>query len=35
MNAKDPDKENVDIGKMLVKTFPPALSTAPSVRRRR
>ena len=29
MNAKDPDKENVDIGKMLVKTFPPALSTAP------
>jgi sulfur-oxidizing protein SoxY len=29
MNAKDPDKENVDLGKMLVKTFPPALSTAP------
>ena len=33
MNAKDPDSENVDLGKMLVKTFPPALSTAPSVRR--
>ena len=29
MNAKDPDSENVDLGKMLVKTFPPALSTAP------
>jgi len=29
MNAKDPDKENVDLGKLLVKTFPPALSTAP------
>jgi sulfur-oxidizing protein SoxY len=29
MQAKDPDKENVDLGKMLVKTFPPALSTAP------
>lgn len=29
MNAKDPDKENVDLGKMLVKTFPPALSTTP------
>jgi sulfur-oxidizing protein SoxY len=29
MNAKDPDTENVDLGKMLVKTFPPALSTAP------
>jgi hypothetical protein len=28
MNAKDPDSENVDLGKMLVKTFPPALSTA-------
>jgi sulfur-oxidizing protein SoxY len=29
MNAKDPDTENVDLGKMLVKTYPPALSTAP------
>ncbi len=29
MNAKDPDSENIDLGKMLVKTFPPALSTAP------
>jgi sulfur-oxidizing protein SoxY len=29
MNAKDPDTENVDLGKMLVKIFPPALSTAP------
>jgi len=29
MNAKDPDTENVDLGKMLVKTFPPVLSTAP------
>jgi sulfur-oxidizing protein SoxY len=29
MNAKDPDSENVDLGKMLVKTFPPALSTTP------
>ena len=29
MNAKDPDSENADLGKMLVKTFPPALSTAP------
>jgi sulfur-oxidizing protein SoxY len=29
MQAKDPDKENVDLGKMLVKIFPPALSTAP------
>ena len=29
MNAKDPDKENVGLGKLLVKTFPPALSTAP------
>jgi sulfur-oxidizing protein SoxY len=29
MNPKDPDKENVDLGKMLVKVFPPALSTAP------
>ena len=28
MQAKDPDSENVDLGKMLVKTFPPALSTA-------
>jgi sulfur-oxidizing protein SoxY len=26
---KDPDSESVDLGKMLVKTFPPALSTAP------
>lgn len=29
MNPKDPDKENVDLGKLLVKSFPPALSTAP------
>jgi sulfur-oxidizing protein SoxY len=29
MNAKDPDKETADLGKMIVKTFPPALSTAP------
>ena len=29
MNAKDPDKETVDLGKMIVKSFPPALSTAP------
>ncbi len=29
MQAKDPDSENVDLGKLIVKTFPPALSTAP------
>ncbi len=29
MKAKDPDNENVDLGKMIVKTFPPALSTTP------
>jgi sulfur-oxidizing protein SoxY len=29
MQAKDPDSENADLGKMLVKTFPPALSTTP------
>jgi sulfur-oxidizing protein SoxY len=29
MQAKDPDTENVDLGKMIVKTFPPALSTNP------
>jgi sulfur-oxidizing protein SoxY len=29
MNAKDPDTENADLGKMLVKTFAPALSTTP------
>jgi len=29
MNAKDPDKENVDLGKLLVKTFPPALDADP------
>ena len=29
MNAKDPDTENADLGKMLVKTSPPALSTTP------
>jgi sulfur-oxidizing protein SoxY len=29
MNAKEPDKETVDLGKMIVKSFPPALSTAP------
>jgi sulfur-oxidizing protein SoxY len=29
MNAKDPDTENADLGKMLVKTFPPALEQSP------
>jgi sulfur-oxidizing protein SoxY len=29
MQAKDPDTENVGLGKMIVKTFPPALSTNP------
>ena len=29
MQAKDPDTENVDLGKMIVKVSPPALSTAP------
>jgi sulfur-oxidizing protein SoxY len=29
MQAKDPDSDNVDLGKLLVRTFPPALSTAP------
>jgi sulfur-oxidizing protein SoxY len=29
MQAKDPDTENVDLGKMIVKTFPPALSADP------
>jgi sulfur-oxidizing protein SoxY len=29
MNAKDPDTENADLGKMLVKSFPPALEQSP------
>jgi len=29
MQAKDPDTENVDLGKMIVKTFPPALDANP------
>lgn len=29
MNAKDPDTENKGLGKMLVKTFPPALGSNP------
>ena len=29
MQAKDPDSEAVDLGKMIVKTFEPALSSAP------
>lgn len=29
MNAKDPDAENADLGKMLVKTFPPAIDASP------
>jgi sulfur-oxidizing protein SoxY len=29
MNAKDPDTENADLGKMIVKTFPPALDASP------
>jgi sulfur-oxidizing protein SoxY len=29
MEAKDPDTENVDLGKMIVKTFPPALDADP------
>jgi sulfur-oxidizing protein SoxY len=29
MEAKDPDTENEGLGKMLVKTFPPALSATP------
>jgi len=29
MQAKDPDVETVDLGKMIVKTFPPALDTSP------
>ena len=29
MNPKDPDQESVGLGKMIVKTFPPALSTTP------
>ena len=29
MQPKDPDTENEGLGKMLVKTFPPALSTTP------
>jgi sulfur-oxidizing protein SoxY len=29
MQAKDPDSENVDLGKMIVKVSPPALSTTP------
>src|SRR4029078_7591928 len=29
MQAKDPDAETVELGKRIVKTFPPALSTRP------
>lgn len=29
MQAKDPDTENVDLGKMIVKTLPPALDADP------
>ena len=29
MQAKDPDIETVDLGKMIVKTFPPALDASP------
>jgi sulfur-oxidizing protein SoxY len=29
MQAKDPDTETVDLGKMIVKTFPPALDQNP------
>jgi len=29
MQAKDPDSETVDLGKMIVKTFPPALEQSP------
>ena len=29
MQAKDPDTEMVDFGKMIVKTFPPALEASP------
>jgi sulfur-oxidizing protein SoxY len=29
MQAKDPDSETVDLGKMIVKTFPPALEANP------
>jgi sulfur-oxidizing protein SoxY len=29
MQAKDPDAETVDLGKMIVKTFPPALQSNP------
>jgi sulfur-oxidizing protein SoxY len=29
MQAKDPDSETVDLGKMIVKTFPPALDASP------
>src|SRR3990170_3112913 len=29
MQAKDPDTETVDLGKTLVKTFPPALDASP------
>ena len=29
MAAKDPDTETVDLGKTLVKVFPPALETSP------
>lgn len=29
MQAKDPDAETVDLGKMIVKTFPPTLDSSP------
>ena len=31
MQAKDPDGETVDLGKMIVKTFPPALDVEPDL----
>ena len=31
MQAKDPDSETVDLGKMIVKTFPPALECEPDL----
>ena len=31
MQAKDPDSETVDLGKMIVRTFPPALEFEPDL----
>ena len=31
MQAKDPDSETVDLGKMIVRTFPPALELEPDL----